>query len=109
MSIGMSTRVVFGLALGFAALAFSMAGSPPKAAADTGDCPAGYVCVWEGPTFGGQHKFYTGQETFCHKWVDFEGKSARNHTGEHTACFESSCIAPGAEIDLNRVFEVCIQ
>jgi hypothetical protein len=108
MSVKLSTRIVLGFVLGLAALAFSMVGAPSKAAADTTDCPPAYICLWEGPTFGGyNHMFIPGNDTWCYH-PTFEVKSARNHTGEHTMCFGSSCIGPGAEIDLNRVLEGCV-
>lgn len=107
MSIGIGTRVILGLAIGFAALAFAMIGSPPKAAAVTTDCPASDICVWEGGTFGGTHHFYSGSETGCHSF-GFPAHSARNHTGNHTATFGSSSIGPSAEIDLNGTTSLCI-
>lgn len=110
MSIGMSRRLMLGLALGASVLAFAliaMAGSPPKAAAVTSECPAGDVCVWSGGTFGGLPEFIPGSETGCHSFP-FEGHSARNHTGNKTVYFGSSSIGPGGEIDLNGVTSFCI-
>jgi Peptidase inhibitor family I36 len=110
MSTGVSTRMILGLAIGFAALAFAMVGSPSRASADTSDCPAADVCVWSGGTFGGPHEFFSGSETGCHS-LSVIVHSARNHTGNHTATFGfagESPTAPGAEIDLQGVTQLCI-
>lgn len=51
------------------------------------DCPPGDVCVWEGPTFGGNRAFFAGSETGTHTLENITPHSAYNHTGNHTAVF----------------------
>ena len=41
----------FGL-VAIGAIIVSSVGAP-QASADQSDCPSGYICLWDGPTFGG--------------------------------------------------------
>jgi hypothetical protein len=61
--------------------------TPEASALEKSDCPAGYVCVWEGPTFGGNRAFFAGSETGCHGLANINPRSAFNHTGNHGAIF----------------------
>lgn len=60
---------------------------PSTAAAEKSDCPAGYLCVWEGPTFGGNRAFFAGSETGTHTLAGIDPRSAYNHTGNHEGLF----------------------
>jgi hypothetical protein len=84
----------------------------PKAFAEKSDCPAGDVCVWEGPTFGGNRAFFAGSETGCHSLANIDPKSAYNHTGNHAAILVNLAgLAPGEAIsDITPAFtgELCI-
>jgi hypothetical protein len=51
------------------------------------DCPSGKICLWSGPTFGGQQSFWNGSETGCHALENIDPQSMWNHTGNHTAVF----------------------
>lgn len=97
------------VALVFATAFFAFA---PKAFAEKSDCPAGDVCVWEGPTFGGGRAFFAGSETGCHALANINPKSAFNHTGNHTAILVNLAgMAPGESIsDITPAFqgELCI-
>jgi hypothetical protein len=78
---------------------------PSTAAANTSDCPAGFVCVWEGPTFGGQRSQWAGSETGTKTLENIDPRSAYNHTGNHTAVlnqwYEGCCpnliLQPGKD------------
>jgi hypothetical protein len=62
----------------------------PKASASVenkSDCPAGKICLWSGPTFGGQQSFWNGSETGYHALENIDPQSVYNHTGNHTAVF----------------------
>jgi len=68
----------------------------PKAFAAKSDCPAGDVCVWSGPTFGGSRAFFAGSETGCHSLAAINPRSAYNHTGNHVAVFPGlTFLSPG--------------
>lgn len=62
----------------------------PKASAgteDKSDCPAAKICLWSGPTFGGQQSFWNGYETGYHALENIDPQSVYNHTGNHVAIF----------------------
>jgi len=84
----------------------------PTASANREDCPAGKVCLWAGPTFGGERAFFNGEETGCHPLGSIDPRSIWNHTGNHTAIFPfSRTIRPGESFA--NLFpwggEVCIE
>jgi hypothetical protein len=59
-----------------------------KASASTtvkSDCPAGKICLWAGPTFGGQQSFWNASETGCHALANIDPQSAYNHTSNRHA------------------------
>jgi peptidase inhibitor family I36 len=67
------------------------------ASANKEDCPPGKVCLWSGPTFGGEIRaFFNGEEVGCHSLENINPRSAFNHTGNHLAIFpEFITLGPG--------------
>lgn len=59
----------------------------PKASANKSDCPSAKICLWSGPTYGGQQSFWNGWETGYHALENIDPQSVWNHTGNHTAIF----------------------
>lgn len=95
--IHIRTKLIVLMATVTAVVAFGAMASMAAADANTGsegsvepkvmqDCPPSFVCVWEGPTFGGAHLFFHGYETGTHNLNNLSCvRSVWNHTGEHTA------------------------
>lgn len=52
----------------------------PHASANTTDCPSGKICLWSGPTFGGEKSFWNASETGCHALEGIDPQSLRNNT-----------------------------
>lgn len=81
------------------------------------DCPAGKICLWSGPTFGGQQSFWNGSETGCHALESIDPESVYNHTGNHTAVFfigpfnVELGISPGETFQFSEPYtkEFCIR
>jgi peptidase inhibitor family I36 len=73
---GLITLVLFGCAL----LAFA-----PRSLAVTNDCPAGKICLWSGPTFGGDKSFWSESDTGCHALENIDPTSMRNNTDNRLA------------------------
>lgn len=68
----------------------------PEAMAERSECPAGKICLWSGPTYGGQKSFWNGYETGCHALANIDPESMWNHTGEHYATMPGlGMTAPG--------------
>lgn len=61
--------------------------APNAAALDKSDCPSGKICLWAGPTFGGQQSFWNAWETGCHALANIDPRSAFNNTGNRIAQF----------------------
>lgn len=51
------------------------------------DCPSGKICLWAGPTFGGQQSFWSASETGCHALENIDPQSVFNNTSNRTAVF----------------------
>jgi hypothetical protein len=51
------------------------------------DCSPGLICLWSGPTFGGQQSFWHGYETGCHALENINPQSVFNDTENYTAEF----------------------
>jgi hypothetical protein len=62
---------------------------PSTAAAEKSDCPAGYICAWEGPTFGGARTQFAGSDAGTKALANIDPRSAYNHTGNHTGVFNT--------------------
>lgn len=116
MSFELDRRSIFlGALIALVVLASALWAVAPKASAgllEKSDCPAGFICVWEGPTFGGNRAFFSGSETGCHSLANIDPKSAYNHTGNHTAILVGlTSIGPGGTVsDITPAFtgELCI-
>lgn len=65
----------------FAAVASMFLALAPHALAEKSECPSGYVCLWSGPTFGGERAFFPGGETGVHTLANIDPRSGWNHTG----------------------------
>jgi hypothetical protein len=61
-----------------------------KASANRSDCPPGYVCLWEGPTFGGNRAFFPWFDTGTHTLEEINPRSAFNNTGNSTVLFQGT-------------------
>lgn len=78
---------------------------------DKSDCPAGKICLWSGPTFGGQQSFWNGSETGCHALENIDPQSVYNHTGNHNATFPGlGTIVPGSSFTFSPAWtgSMCI-
>ncbi|MDO8188562.1 peptidase inhibitor family I36 protein [Conexibacter sp. JD483] len=53
-----------------AAVACALFVTAPKASADRADCPGHAVCIWSGPTFGGQLSWFSENDIGCHPHPD---------------------------------------
>jgi Peptidase inhibitor family I36 len=90
-------NVLLGTVVALAMLAGALLVLAPTASANREDCPAGRICLWSGPTFGGDRAFFEGSATGCHSLANIDPRSGWNHTGNHTAEFPfSRTIGPGA-------------
>jgi hypothetical protein len=74
----------------------------PKASAgttDKSDCPSGKICLWAGPTFGGQQSFWNASETGCHALANINPQSAYNNTSNrHATLTGFTTIGHGASV-----------
>jgi hypothetical protein len=73
-------RGFLGLLVAMIAVSGTLLALAPAASADKSDCPAGKICLWSGPTFGGQRSFWDASETGCHALENIDPQSAYNHT-----------------------------
>lgn len=70
----------------------------PKAAAIKSDCPANTVCLWSGPTFGGDKSFWPASATGKHNLENIDPKSMWNRTNRYvsfTGGTFTSVVFPG--------------
>ena len=82
MNVEISTKTVLMSALSaLAVLVVAFLAMAPKASAVKSDCPAGYVCLWSGPTYGGQQAFFHGSELGVKGLANIDPRSGWNHTG----------------------------
>ncbi len=82
----------------FVVMASALLVLAPAASANREDCPAGRICLWAGPTFGGDRAFFEGSDVGCHSLANIDPQSGWNHTGNHTAEFPfTRTIGPGQE------------
>ena len=95
MDLQLDTRNVFPSVLIALVVAAGFLILTPQASAEKSDCPAGKICVWAGPTFGGAAAFFDGSETGCKALSSIDPRSAWNHTGNHTASFPSGTLPLG--------------
>jgi hypothetical protein len=51
----------------------------------TNDCPAGKICLWSGPTYGGDRSFWNESDTGCHALESIDPTSMRNNTDNRLA------------------------
>jgi hypothetical protein len=90
-------NIFLGGLIAFFALACALLTTAPKASADKSDCPSAKICLWDGPTFGGQQSFWNGYETGCHALENIDPSSVYNNTNGHWAHFYTG---PFGEIDI---------
>jgi len=84
----------------------------PTASANREDCPAGKICLWAGPTYGGERAFFNGSETGCHSLASIDPQSIYNNTTGHTAEFPFSRTIRAGQFFANQFpwgGEVCIR
>jgi hypothetical protein len=89
--MAVNTRNVFlGALIALVMLASALLTIAPKASAeitDKSDCPNGKVCLWSGPTFGGQQSFWNAWETGYHGLENIDPQSVYNRTSNRVAVF----------------------
>lgn len=66
----------------------------PKSFAVTSDCPAGKICLWSGPTYGGDRSFWEASQTGCHALENIDPTSVRNNTDNRLATFPGVLGSP---------------
>lgn len=84
--------------IGLASALFAPAPSADASALDKSDCPSGKICLWSGPTYGGQQSFWNAWETGCHGLENIDPTSAYNNTNNRNATFPGvlgSPLGPG--------------
>jgi hypothetical protein len=105
-------KIFLSALLALVVLASALLVIAPKASANKEDCPAGKVCLWAGPTFGGERAFFNGEELGCHSLASINPRSAWNHTGNKKVTFPGLLVMfPGAEFsNLEPAWpgEICI-
>jgi hypothetical protein len=89
-------KTVLSALVALAVLASTLLSFAPPASANREDCPAGSVCLWSGPTYGGQQAFFNGEDTGWHTLSNIDPESGWNHTGNHNVIFqETTTLFPG--------------
>jgi hypothetical protein len=79
VSIQLDTRNVFLSALvALVVLAGALLVLAPTASANRSDCPLNTVCLWEGPTFGGDRAFFSENDEGCKPLNNIDPKSGYN-------------------------------
>lgn len=59
----------------------------PAASADYGDCPSQKICLWAGPTYGGQRAFFDASDTGWKSLANIDPRSVRNNTSNRHVYF----------------------
>jgi hypothetical protein len=111
-TVHVDARNMFVAALvGLVVLAGALFAFVPTASANREDCPAGRICLWNGPTFGEERAFFEASETGCRPLNNINPRSGWNRTSRTAEFPLSRTIGPGAEF--SNIFpwggEVCIR
>lgn len=92
--------------LGNAALA-------PQALADRSDCPSQFLCVWDGPTYGGERKQFhdNGWQNLTNFGFNDRTSSVYNNTNRYAQLSEHIngggprlCLFPGGYMSLSGTY-----
>lgn len=85
MDVRLDKRMLLSGLIALALFSCALLAQPPKSFAVTSDCPAGKICLWSGPTFGGDRSFWEASQTGCHALENIDPTSMRNNTDNRLA------------------------
>lgn len=93
-------NVLLSAAIALVVLISAFLALAPKASAVKSDCPANTLCLWSGPTFGGDKSFWPASAVGKHNLENIDPKSAWNRTNRNvsfTGGTFTSVLFPGNE------------